>query len=419
PRPAPAPSVRPAPPQAAPPQAAPPQAAPRAPAPSPSPLRPPAPAATSEGGLAAIMGRLGARFALTDTSAAGLDDTARWAQAKQLIDQIMGELVAEGSLDAPQDALAAQALREAVGLGALESVLARAGVRELVVEGPETVLVDEGQGLAETDLSVSSSAMLTILARRLAARGGATDLERPVLKGFLPEGGQVTVVQAPLAVGGPFIEVRRQAQGPRLEGLVDQGMLDIEMADLLEAAVESRRNVVVLGPSGSAVTTLLGALASRAKAEERMVVVAPTPDVAVRRDHVLRLSVGDGPFASVLREALQLRADRLVVDGVGAGDGHGALLALATRGEGVLMGVHAAADDDATASLRLQAKLGGLADDAARALVARSVDLVVQVSVTAAGPRVMRITEIGGDNGELRALDLYRWTGTAFERLTR
>ncbi len=365
------------------------------------------------------MARLGGRFPLTDTGAAGLDDTSRWAQAKQLIEQIMGELVAEGILEAPHDGLASQALREAVGLGALEAVLARAGVRELVVEGPEKVLVDEGKGLAETDLAFSSAAMLTVLARRLAARGGATNLEAPVLKGFLPEGGQVTVVQAPLAVGGPFIEVRRQAQGPRLEGLVDQGVLDIEMADVLEAAVEARRNVVVLGPSGSAVTTVLGALASRAKAEERMVVVAPTPDVAVRRDHVLRLSVGDASFATVLREALQLRAERFVVDGVGAGDGHGALLALATRGGGALMGVHGATDDDATASLRLYAKLGGLADDAARALVARGVDLVVQVGATAEGPRVLRITELGGSNGELRALDLFRFTGSGFERLTR
>ncbi|MEM1417209.1 MAG: ATPase, T2SS/T4P/T4SS family [Myxococcota bacterium] len=312
--------------------------------------------------------------------------------------------------------MAAHALREVVGLGALEALLGRAGVREIVVEGPEQILVDAGEGLAPTDESFSSSGMLTVVARRLAARAGVTDVEGPVLKGFLPEGGQVTVVQAPLAVGGPYVEVRRQAAGPELAGLVSQGVLDEAMADVLEKAVRARKNVAVIGPAGAAVTTLLGALASLAAEDERVVVVAPTPDVAVRRDHVVRLRVGQADFAGVLREAVQLRSDRLVVDGVGAADGYAALVAMASSGEGALAGFHAATDDDAAAALRLYGKLGGAAEGAVGGLVMRAAHVVVQIAPRPEGWRVVGVTEFARDEqGGPISLDLFRYAGGVFE----
>ena len=447
----PAPTVPPepeAPPPAAPPQrAAAPQAPPqnfeaeREPAPPPKRQPPPArresarpparrqqmskppPAAAPVGelsSLAAVMRTLGGSFDLAPVSYEAQTDKARWDGAKRAVDQAVQQLIKDRVLDEKDPALASAAVQEAVGLGALDSFLQDQAVTEIVVQGATRVLVDRGAGLMPTDAVFSSPAMLTRVARRLVARSTASESDDAIIHASLSDGSHMTVILPPVAVGGPIIEVRRQAsQQSNANELVQLGFLDESMLELLQRAVAARRNIAVVGPAGAGVTTVLGALASLVDEDERIVAVADVPDVG-GGDRVVALSTG-GPtsgvrLAELARQATHLRCDRLIVDGVSGLDALGVLGAIAARGYGSFMGVHGPTSEDPTATIRLLAKLGGGTEEALAQLIAQTAQVVVQVDRTELGHRVVAISEVSGSNGaSIVGEDLYRFNGNGFE----
>ncbi len=345
------------------------------------------------------MGALRGAFpALVDADAFGSDDPRRWAEAKAAIAGVMSELAGKGAVDASDAALADAALREAVGLGALEALLSDADIQEIVVEGPRKVLVDRGQGLVPSEASFSSAAMLTVVARRLVARGPANP-EGPVLTGVLPEGGQVTVVLPPVAPGGPVIEIRKGG-GPSLDAFVARGVLGTAGASALRAGVEEGKTVAVVGPVDADVSGFLAALAAQVDPADRVVAVSRGASSPIDLPHVVHLAPGAGlSLGDVALQAARMRADHLLVDGAADGSTFDVLAALASHDGGGFLGANAASSQDPAASLVLLATLSGRGAETAAALAAQAVQIVVQLVKQEDGPKVRSIVEVTGAQG--------------------
>jgi pilus assembly protein CpaF len=285
------------------------------------------------------------------------------------------------------------------------------------------VVADFGRGLEPVATRFSSADQLLVLARRLVASAGDTlSPARPIHETALPDGSRVIIVQPPVAVRGPVIEVRRAAAGTSLTDLVGQGLLDDGMANLLRKAVERRRNVLIAGPVGSGVTTLLGALATIVPADERIITVEDVPDLALHREHVVALATGGSQSGLTLRDLLaqagRLRSDRLVVDDVRGPEALDVLTTLSGRREGCLVGLHAGGSADALGHLRTLARIDHPSSDAALdALVASAVHVVVRLGRDADGDRrTLSVREVlgVGDDG-LDVVELYRLGADGYE----
>ncbi len=345
-------------------------------------------------GLPAVMAALARRFpAWEDPSARVLADLAHHDEAREAVSAALGDVGADDT------ALAEAALAEAVGLGALGALLADDGITEIVVEGPDRVLVDRGAGLVPSEAAFSSAAALAVCARRLVARcGGST--EGPMLQGWLPEGGFATVVLPPIAIGGAVVEIRKGV-GVTLDMLVARGALSEPAAALIRNAVEARRNVVVLGTADGGVSEVLAACAAAIDPSERLIAVGAGAPLDL--PNVVALSAGGAVGAAlgmVAQQAARLRSDHLLVDGVADASALDVLAALGAHGGGGFVGVNAAAARDPGAVLTLLARLAGRAtEEAVAALVGDVAHLVVQVERGDSGPRVSSIVELGAAQG--------------------
>jgi pilus assembly protein CpaF len=400
-----------------------------APRPAASPAAPAAVAATAppvvpdrpglEGALRAVMGRVARVMDVHNTDAGALHDQGRWGAAQQAAENAIAQLEAEGLLgDMDSTELAGIAVREIVGLGALEGLLSDDSVREIIVEGPRRICADFGRGLERAPGVFSSADAVVTVARRLLAQGGgAFAANRHIQHGTLPYGPHVTVILPPVAVRGPIIEIRRMTGGLDAAALVSRGVLNDEILDVVRDALTAHRNIAVLGPVGAGVTTVLGAIAGLAGADgARIVTAEDTPDLAIASDNVISLGTGGADsgvrLRDVVRQAGSLRADHLVVDDVRGADALDVFSELAARPGGDFVGVHG--HGQAAEALMGMARLGSKAADAAlAALVARAVQVVLEVARDEeGGHRVVRVTEITGANGKgLSTQDLFVYDG--------
>jgi len=405
-----------------------PQSAPQQPAPAPLqapamdsiPAPPPVAAGDVDAALRPVMQRLSLSFDVYNVDAAALHDQDRWARAQQAIDATIRQLESEGVVQGvDREALAGAALREAVGLGALEGLLSDDAVREIVVEDVHRIVADYGNGLESVSGGFSSSdAALTIARRLIAQAGEQLDPSRAIYETSLPYGPHVTVVLPPVAVRNPIIEIRRMAAGPNMDALVAAAWLSGEMRDLIADAVVARRNVLVCGSVGSGVTTMLGATVGFVDDHERIVTVEDIPDLFIERDHVIALSTGRGRsgllLSDVLAQGSKLRADRLVVDDVRGDEALDVLSTVAARRPGNFIGLHSGEGHDALKNLRnLVQRRSNAAGFILADLIARSVSLVVEVALgDDRRRRVVRIAEVtGADGEELQVQELYAYDG--------
>jgi pilus assembly protein CpaF len=375
--------------------------------------------ATQDSALVYLMDRVGQVFDVHNADPRALFDEDRRASAKSAIDAAMAELEGEGLLEGTVDRawLAAAAVREAVGLGDLEPLMANENVREIVVEGPGRFLADLGAGLQPVDGRFSSTAAAMTVARRLVGQAGETlDPDVPVHEAALPHGPHVTVVQPPVAVRGPVIEIRRMAPGHSLEDLVNLGALSTEMHELLARAVAAERHIVVMGPVGSGVTSLVGALACLAPEHERILAVEALPDLSIAREHVVSLSVGSSGkvrLRDLIQQAALLRCDRLVIDDLRGAEVLDALAALASRQGGGILGVHASVVGDPVEGLRTLARLErDVPDGTLNSLMARGCHVIVQVARTGDGRRrVLGLSEVIATPSGAKAQELFVYDG--------
>jgi pilus assembly protein CpaF len=380
-------------------------------------------ATTVPDGVHALRMLLTQRFDVDNVEPWLIRHPERVRQAQAAIDAGLSELAAAGLLDRSLDpaAVRSAALAEVVGFGAIDALVEDQAVREIVVETPRRIVADRGNGPEPIPGAFSSSSALLTCARRLAARAGKDLNGGPVLAATLPDGSHLTVVQPPVAVRGPIVEVRRRGSPVIAEDLVDRGVMSVEMLDVLRAAVAARRTVLVGGPAGSGVTTVLGALASLFHESERIITVEQTPDLAIEGGSVLALSTSSGSglaFEEVLDQACRLHADRLVVDDVRGAEAFHVLSTVSSRFTGSLVGVHTSSDRNPLAYIEMLARTGTRGSDQAVALlIAAAIHLTVQVTKDEqGGRRVISISEVTGARGQnLQSQELFAFDGTEFK----
>src|SRR5829696_4253410 len=222
-----------------------------------------------------------------------------------------------------RDRLRELILREAIGLGPLEELLAEPSVEEVMVNGHERVYVERGGRLERTEVRFESEqALRDAIERILAPLGRRVDELSPMVDARLEDGSRVNVIVPPLAIDGPSISIRRfAAVRPGPEELVEFGTLTPELRHQLEAAVRARRSILVSGGTGSGKTTLLNALSAFIEPSERVITIEDAAELQLRQPHVVRLESrpanvegrGHVTVRDLLRNALRMRPDRIVI----------------------------------------------------------------------------------------------------------
>jgi pilus assembly protein CpaF len=324
------------------------------------------------------------------------------------LETAVGELVDE-SASILSEARRAQIrdliLRDTVGLGPLEELLADPEVEELMVNGHERVYAERHGRIEPTPVRFESEQELRdTIERILAPVGRRVDELSPMADARLADGSRVHVVIPPLAVDGPALSVRRfTAARPDPRELVERGTLTGELASRLEEAIRSRRSILVSGGTGSGKTTLLNALSAWIDPTERVVTIEDAAELALRQPHVVRLESrpasvegrGEVTIRDLLRNALRMRPDRIVIGEVRGAEALDLLTALNTGHDGALSTVHANSPQDALRRVETLALMAGvgLPHEAIREQLGRGVDLVVHMLRGAGGVRV--VSELG------------------------
>lgn len=309
---------------------------------------------------------------------------------------------------AEQAELAARIVRDSVGLGPLEELLADPEVEEVMVNGPGTVYVERRGRIEPTVVAFGGEEDLrNTIERILAPLGRRVDELSPMVDARLADGSRVNVVIPPLAIDGPVVSIRRfGASRPGPRRLVELGTLSQAQARLLEEAVAARRSVLISGGTGSGKTTLLNALSSFIAAGERVVTIEDAAELRLQQPHVVRLESrpagiegrGEVTIRDLLRNALRMRPDRIVIGEVRGSEALDLLTALNTGHAGALSTVHANSPADALARLETLALMAGvgLPHVAIAEQVRRGIDLVVQIERGGDGSRrVSEIAEVG------------------------
>jgi pilus assembly protein CpaF len=303
-----------------------------------------------------------------------------------------------------REEIAARIVRDSVGLGPLEVLLADPAVEEVMVNGPGRVYVERRGRIEPTDVAFADEEELrNAIERILAPLGRRVDELSPMVDARLADGSRVNVVIPPLAIDGPAVSIRRfGARRPGPDELVELGTMTGAQRQLLEAAVAGRRSVLVSGGTGSGKTTLLNALSGFVSPAERLVTIEDAAELRLRQPHVVRLESrpagiegrGEVTIRDLLRNALRMRPDRIVIGEVRGAEALDLLTALNTGHDGALSTVHANSPADALSRLETLALMAGvgLPHAAVAEQVQRGIDLVVHLTRRPDGAR--RVTEI-------------------------
>jgi pilus assembly protein CpaF len=312
-------------------------------------------------------------------------------------------------------------LREAVGLGPLEDLLADPAVEEVMVNGPDRVYVERHGKVERTEVRFrDEDALRDAIERILAPLGRRVDELSPMVDARLDDGSRVNVIIPPLAVDGATVSIRRfSAARPGPDEMVEMGTLTAELRDQLEAAVSARRSVLISGGTGSGKTTLLNALSAFIEPEERIVTIEDAAELKLRQPHVVRLESrpanvegrGQVSIRDLLRNALRMRPDRIVIGEVRGAEALDLLMALNTGHDGALSTVHANSTEDALRRVETLALMAGvgLPHEAIREQLGRGVDLVVHIARLADGSRrVVEVGEVVRAAGSVGVREVYR-----------
>ncbi len=311
-------------------------------------------------------------------------------------------------------------LRETVGLGPLEDLLADPAVEELMVNGHERVYVERAGRVEAAPVSFGSERdVREAIERILAPTGRRVDELSPMADARLADGSRVNVVVPPLAIDGPAISIRRfGAQRPGPDELVASGSMAPAAAVLLERAVRERRTVLVTGGTGSGKTTLLNALSAWIDPAERVITIEDAAELRLRQPHVVRLESrppsvegrGEVTIRDLLRNALRMRPDRIVIGEVRGAEALDLLTALNTGHDGALSTLHANSSEDALRRIETLALMAGvgLPHDAIRDQVVRGIDLVAHLRREPGGARrVVEIAEVVPVAGAVAVRELW------------
>lgn len=340
-------------------------------------------------GSAPLLGDVRARLAREGAGSAGDVASAMTAARRD------ARIVADDAVLAQWDSALTAELR---GAGPLEDLLSLDGVTDVLVNAPDDVWLDRGHGLERAEVAFASDAEVRALAYRLAAAAGRRlDDAAPFVDAQLPDGTRLHAILPPLARHTTLslrVLARRRME---LGDLIRAGTMPVEVADLVRALVRARLALVISGGTGTGKTTVLGALLGVVPADQRIVLIEDAAEVTTRHQHVVRLlartanveSAGGVGLRELVRQALRMRPDRVVVGEFRGGEVVELLAALNTGHAGGAATVHANGIADVPARLEALGALGGLDRVALTAQAASALDVVLHLERNTTGVRIL------------------------------
>jgi len=319
-------------------------------------------------------------------------------------------------------------LAEAVGLGALEPLIADDGVTEIMVNGPEQVFAERAGRIARAPVAFSSTAALMgVIERIIVAAGRRIDESSPMVDARLSDGSRVNIVIPPLSLGGPAVTIRkfgRRRLG--LEDLLLSGTLDAAMLDFLAVCVAQRRNIVISGGTGSGKTTLLNVLSNLIPPGERIVTIEDAAELQLAHGNLVTLEArppnaegrGHVSIRDLVRNSLRMRPDRIIVGECRGGEALDMLQAMNTGHDGSLTTAHANGPRDLLSRLEVMVLMAGidLPTAAVREQIASAIQVIVHQARFPCGSRkITHVVEVTGIEGStIQTQDIFRFhrTGT-------
>lgn len=355
-----------------------------------------------------------------------MSDDAMRPKVVRALDRVIAALGAELS-SGERESLASDMVDEVLGLGPLQRLLDDAEISEIMVVDPDTIYVERIGKIEPTDLRFTDGeSCRAIIERIVAPLGRRIDESAPLVDARLPDGSRVNAIIPPLAVRGPCITIRKFPQHALgMSDLVAMDSLSERMARFLERCVFAKKNILISGGTGSGKTTLLNALSRAIPSDERIVTIEDAAELRLQQPHVVSLEAkppnleGSGSYSirDLVKNALRMRPDRIVVGECRADEAIDMLQAMNTGHSGSMTTTHANSAREALTRIQTLCMMAGLdlSREAIRDQVSASIDLVVQQARFSDGTRrVTTVSEVSSLDGqrEIPIRDIFEFART-------
>ncbi len=315
---------------------------------------------------------------------------------------------------------------EITGFGPIQSLLADPEISEIMVCGPEQVYIEKNGKLEDTQIRFADSDhVMRIITRILAPLGRRVDQETLMVDARLPDGSRVNIAIPPVAVDGPTLTIRKFLESKlTIQQSIKLGTITEHMAEFMEACVAARLNILITGNTSSGKTTLLNFLAGSISDEERIITIEDAAELNLNQKYVVRMEtrmpnvdgVGGVTTRDLVRNALRMRPDRIIVGEVRSGEALDMLQAMNTGHDGSMTTLHANSPRDAISRLETMSMMAGLDIPlmALRTQIAAAIDLIIHMERLSDGTRkVVRVTEVPRMEGDIVTLsDIFKFEQT-------
>lgn len=345
-------------------------------------------------------------------------------ELRRLVEGMCADAIKENPFAIPlgdRERLIEELISEILGLGPIEPLLKDSSVTEVMVNGPDSIYIERKGRLQKTDVRFRNSEhLMHIIDRIVSAVGRRVDESSPMVDARLADGSRVNVIIPPLSLVGPCLTIRKFSKDVlTVDKMIEFGSFDQRMAEFLEHCVRGRLNIVVSGGTGSGKTTLLNVLSSYVPATERIVTLEDSAELQLKQDHVVTLETrpaniegeGEVTMRDLVRNALRMRPDRIIVGECRTGEALDMLQAMNTGHDGSMTTAHANSARDALSRLETMVLMSGmeLPLRAIRSQIASAVDIIVQIARLRDGSRkIINIAEVTGMEGDIITLqDLF------------
>ena len=345
-------------------------------------------------------------------------------ELRRLVEGMCADAIKDNPFAIPlgdRERLVEELISEILGLGPIEPLLKDSSVTEVMVNGPDSIYIERKCRLQKTDVRFRNTEhLMHIIDRIVTAVGRRVDESSPMVDARLADGSRVNVIIPPLSLTGPCVTIRKFSKDVlTVDKMIEFGSFDQRMAEFLEDCVKGRLNIVVSGGTGSGKTTLLNVLSSYVPATERIVTLEDSAELQLKQDHVVTLETrppniegeGEVTMRDLVRNALRMRPDRIIVGECRTGEALDMLQAMNTGHDGSMTTAHANSARDALSRLETMVLMSGmeLPLRAIRSQIASAVDIIVQIARLRDGSRkIINIAEVTGMEGDIITLqDLF------------
>ncbi len=328
-----------------------------------------------------------------------------------------------------RERLVTEILDETFGLGPLEKILRDESISDILINGPKNIYIERGGRLTKSPVVfVDEKHLLQVVQRIVGQVGRRIDETSPLVDARLPDGSRVNAAIAPIALDGSLVSIRRFGAKPLLaERLIEFQSITKEMLQFLTACVQARLNVIISGGTGSGKTTLLNALSRYIPGDERVATIEDAAELRLQQDHVVRMETrpanveGNGEITTrdLVRNALRMRPDRIIVGECRGPEALDMLQAMNTGHDGSITTIHANTPRDALSRLEMMVGMAGfeLPIWVIRKQVASAVHIIIQASRLIGGVRkITKISEVTGMEGDVVSLqDIFEFKQTGLD----